>query len=149
MGSLNLPTSGHVYLDTQCMIYTVERHPVYYPTLRSLWAAAQAGTIRILSSEITVLECLVGPYKSGDTVMEANYEQTFVLPVINLIPISQAILREAARLRALITRLRTPDAIHAATGLRSATALFVTNDFGFRNVPGLTVEVLQDVLARP
>ena len=40
---------------------------------------------------------------------------------MRLLPITQSILREAARLRATI-KLKTPDAIHAAT----ASAAFVT-----------------------
>ncbi len=149
MGAISLPASGGVYLDAQCLIYTVEQHPVYLPLLRPVWAAAQAGIVRIVTSELSILETLVGPYKTGNAAMEANYEQTLASPVIDLIPITPAILREAARLRASIARLRTPDAIHAATALASPVALFVTNDLGFRNVPGLPVEVLQDVLARP
>lgn len=31
MGSLTLPTSGTVYIDTMTLIYTVERYPTYWP----------------------------------------------------------------------------------------------------------------------
>ncbi len=55
------------------------------------------------------------------------------------------ILREAARLRA-ITKLRTPDAIHAATALQIGCALFVTNDKGFKNVPSLPHVILDDLI---
>jgi predicted nucleic acid-binding protein len=81
-------------------------------------------------------------------VLIADFESFFQTPGVDLVPISPDILREAARLRASITRFRTPDAIHAATALATSAALFVTNDLGFRNVPGLPVEVLQDVLVR-
>jgi predicted nucleic acid-binding protein len=56
-------------------------------------------------------------------------------------------LREAARLRATISGLKTPDAIHAATALQHGCALFVSNDVGFRRVPGLSLAILDDVLA--
>jgi predicted nucleic acid-binding protein len=59
------------------------------------------------------------------------------------------VLREAARLRATIAGLRAPDAIHAATALLSGCALFVTNDAGFKRVPGLPLVVLDDVIAAP
>ena len=61
-------------------------------------------------------------------------------------PITQDVLREAARLRALIPGLKTPDAIHAATALVHGCALFVTSDVGFRRVPGLTLAILDDIL---
>jgi predicted nucleic acid-binding protein len=42
--------------------------------------------------------------------------------------------------------LRTPDALHAATGGSCGCTLFFTNDVGFRRVPGLPVVILDDVL---
>lgn len=149
MGSINLPATGQVYLDAQCLIYSIEPHPIYFPVVFPVWTAAQAGQLRIATSEMSILECLVLPYRTGNSALIAAYEQMFAGPEVDVIPISPDILREAARLRASITRLRTPDAIHAATALAASSALFVTNDLGFRNVPGLPVEVLQDVLARP
>jgi predicted nucleic acid-binding protein len=59
--------------------------------------------------------------------------------------ITQTILRDAAHLRAT-TNIKTPDAIHAATALNVGCTLFLTNDTGLRNVSGLTVVVLEDVL---
>jgi hypothetical protein len=43
VGSLIIPASGLVYADTQALIYTVEKHPVYFPLLLPLWQAVQAG----------------------------------------------------------------------------------------------------------
>ena len=51
----------------------------------------------------------------------------------------------AARLRAT-TKLRTLGAIQAATAILAGCTLFVTNDFGFRAVPGLPVVILDDLL---
>ena len=42
MGALSLPASGLVYLDTNPIIYSVEKHPVYWPLLQPLWQAAKA-----------------------------------------------------------------------------------------------------------
>jgi predicted nucleic acid-binding protein len=44
------------------------------------------------------------------------------------------------------TRLKTPDAIHAATALREGCTLFLTNDAQFRTIANLPVTVLQEVL---
>jgi predicted nucleic acid-binding protein len=64
---------------------------------------------------------------------------------MRLLPITQPILRQAAQLRAT-TKLRTPDALHAATALDAGCALFVTNDVGFRGVTGLPLVILDDLL---
>ena len=62
------------------------------------------------------------------------------------LPISLSVLEGAARLRAA-HNLKTPDAIHAATALAEGCSLFVTNDQGFRRVPGLRVAVLGEIAA--
>jgi predicted nucleic acid-binding protein len=66
-----------------------------------------------------------------------------------LLPITQDVLREAARLRALHTPLKSPDAIHAATALVHGCALFLTNDLGFRSITGLPLAILDEVIAAP
>ncbi|HXG68071.1 MAG TPA: PIN domain-containing protein [Blastocatellia bacterium] len=61
-------------------------------------------------------------------------------------PISRDVRRQAARLRADLN-FRTPDAIHAATGLEASCILFVANDYDLRRVPGLSVVVLGDLIS--
>lgn len=63
---------------------------------------------------------------------------------MRLLPITQAILREAARIRAT-TKLKTPDALHAATAQLEGCVLFVTNDACFRNLATLPVVILDDL----
>jgi predicted nucleic acid-binding protein len=139
-----VPSSGVVYLDANPVIYSVEKHPVYGPLLLPLWQAAKAATIEIVSSELTLMETLVGPLKSGDAALVNAYEQLFQQPQTRLLPITQVILRRAAQLRAL-RKIKSPDALHAATALDAGCALFVTNDAGFRAVAGLTLVILDDL----
>ena len=145
MGSLALPASGNVYVDAQVFIYTVERHALYSPLVDPLWQAVQAGTLEVVGSELTLMESLVGPIKKSDLTLAAAFERFFQQAGIRLLPIAQPILREAARLRAT-TKLRTPDAIQAATAISAGSVLFVTNDFGFRGFAGLPVVILDDLL---
>lgn len=145
MGTLTLPASGLVYLDANSIIYTVEKHPVYGPLLHPLWRAAQAKTIEVVTSELALMETLIGPLKSGDKTLEQAYEQALLGTELRLLPITQPILREAARLRAT-TKVKTPDALHAATAQQAGCVLFVTNDAGFRGVAGLPLVILDDLL---
>lgn len=147
MGAVTIPTSGPTYVDANVVIYTVEKHPRYSPVLRPLWRAADTGACRVFTSELILLETLAGPYKAWAVQLAADYEAFLSLPAIQLVPISQSILREAARLRATTSRLRTPDAIHAATARLNGAASVVTNDAAFRSVPGLNVVVLDDILS--
>jgi predicted nucleic acid-binding protein len=145
VGSLTLPSSGLVYFDANPVIYSVEKHPVYGPLLQPLWQAAQARTIEIVSSDLVLLETLVGPLIAGDTALANAYEQLFQQAQTRLLPITQTILRQAARLRAT-TKLKTPDALHAATAFDAGCVLFVTNDMAFRLVASLPLAILADLL---
>ena len=103
----------------------------------------------MISSELTLMETLIIPFRTQDQHQILLRETLWTRPNNTLLPITQDILREAARLRAQIGGLKTPDAIHAATAILHGCALFVTNDTGFKRVPGLPLTVLDDVLAVP
>ena len=89
------------------------------------------------------MEALVKPLRDGNTEIEMQYRELFEAGGVRLLDPSYQVFEDAARLRAS-TRLRTPDAIHAATALRARCALFVTNDTDFRRVRDLPLAVLDD-----
>ncbi|MEH1972696.1 MAG: PIN domain-containing protein [Nostoc sp.] len=146
MGQLILPTSGSIYIDTSVAIYTIEGNPDYYSLMQPLWSKFYAGEIKIISSELILMEVLVVPLRNGNNSLVADYEELLLSSQVQLIPISQSILRQYANLRAT-SNLKTPDAIHAATALSVNSNQFITNHKGFRNVPGLPVVILSEVLA--
>lgn len=142
MGQLTIPSGATVYADTSIFIYTIEEHPDYYDLLQPLWTQFQSSDLQLFSSELTLLETLVVPIRESDTDLIETYEQLLLFSQVQLLPITQAILREAANLRAT-TSLKTPDAIHAATALNQGCTLFLTNDSQFHTVSGLTPIVLR------
>jgi predicted nucleic acid-binding protein len=146
VGSLSVSLSGLIYVDTQTVIYSVETQAPYWPALEELWQVAQRGSVVAVTSELTLMETLVKPIRQQDRKLIQAYDDFLHTPDVRLVPISQATLREAARLRADITSLRTPDALHAATSMLHGCTQFLTNDDGFRRVPGLPVVMLRDVL---
>ncbi|MEH2149422.1 type II toxin-antitoxin system VapC family toxin [Nostoc sp.] len=146
MGQLILPTSGSIYIDTSVAIYTIEGNPDYYSLLQPLWSKFYAEELKIISSELILMEVLVVPLRNGNNSLVADYEELLLSSQVQLIPISQSILRQSANLRAT-SNLKTPDAIHAATALSVNSNQFITNDKGFRNVPGLPIVILSEVLA--
>jgi predicted nucleic acid-binding protein len=144
VGLLTLPATGLVYADAQIAIYSADARVVYAPVCRPLWQ--EAGHL-VVTSELTLMETLIGPLRRGDTALAIRREELWRQPNTRMLPITEAVLREAARLRSLHTALKTPDAIHAATALVHGCALFVTNDTGFRRVAGLQLAILDDVIA--
>jgi predicted nucleic acid-binding protein len=146
VGGLALPEQGTVYLDANSIIYSVERIEPYRTALQPLWEGARAGKITIATSDLTLLEVLVVPLRTGNKVLEAGFRALLQHSSdVVLIGITHAILEWAASLRASMP-IKTPDAIHAATALQVGCELFVTNDVGFRRVPGLPVVLLSEAL---
>lgn len=144
MGSLILPPSGSVYLDANPAIYAVEKIEPYASFLAPLWPAAQAG-LSLVTSELTWLETLVKPLRDGNIALETLFRAFLTAQEMELIPVTLSIWEDAARLRAL--GLKTPDAVHAATGLAIGCAAFLTNDGAFSRVPGLPVIILSSAIA--
>jgi predicted nucleic acid-binding protein len=133
-------------VDTNAVIYSVEKIDPYWTVLQPLWQAAQNGQFVVLSSELVLLETLVKPLKDADMVLEMSFRQLLLASKeVQLIPISLAILEKAAHLRAT-TGLKSPDAIHAATSLSSASEIFITNEKAFKRVSGLNAAVLHEVI---
>lgn len=145
MGQLILPESSLVYVDTQIIIYSVEKHEPYWSILRPMWQRSAKAEIQIISSELALLETLVAPLKNVDFVLINAYETLLLSTEMQLMPITRAILREAAQMRTQ-TKLKTPDAIHAATAITHSCSIFLTNDYGFRRVPNLPLTVLNDIV---
>jgi predicted nucleic acid-binding protein len=97
-----------------------------------------------VTSELTLLEVLTGPRKAGNLFLEATY-CVFLTPspVVQLEPISWAVLEKAIGLRAL-HGLKTPDSIHIATGLLAGCSHFVTRDQAWSKA-GITVVQPQEL----
>ncbi|MCX6376773.1 MAG: PIN domain-containing protein [Armatimonadetes bacterium] len=143
MGTLALPNSGIVYVDTQVLIYSIEKIAPYYDCLMPLWEASENGQLAVAASELAILEVLTGPMKTGDERLVRTYDQLLNSADLQLIPIDQGILREAAKLRAS-TSLKSPDAIHASTAMSIGCSAFITNDAVFRSVTSLPVLLLSE-----
>ncbi|HEY7153656.1 MAG TPA: PIN domain-containing protein [Gemmataceae bacterium] len=145
MGQIKLPPSGPIYVDTSSVIYRVERIEPYLTASVPLWDALDAGLVQVVTSELCLLEVLVKPLRDGNAALASLFRTVLLGTVgLNVLPIARSILESAAQLRAG-HNLKTPDAIHAATSLAHGASLFVTNDVGFRRVPGLPVAILSEI----
>lgn len=147
MGAVALPESGRIYIDAQVLIYSVEARAPYSAALRPLWMRAQHGALEVVTSELTLLEVLVRPLREGRADLVEIYRGALDGERLALRPVSEAVLLAAARLRAAVPALRTPDAIHAATALQEGCCAFVSNDHGFRQLSDLPLILLSEVVA--
>ncbi len=146
MERLTLPPGSTVYLDTNCLIYSVEHVAPYAAILYTLWQSAGAGECILHTSGLTLTETLVAPLRASNATLADTYRRLLKESSdLQLVDVSLEVLERAAQLRAVLG-LRTPDAIHAASALVTACTHLITNDPVFNRVQGLNVVVLSDLL---
>jgi predicted nucleic acid-binding protein len=131
-----LPPGSTVLVDTAPWIYLLQDHPDFAPRFAGLFEAAEAGTLRLALTPITLAEVLSGPHKAGQTALAARYEQA--LTQFEWVNLSPAIANLAAQLRARYG-LKLPDALQLAAALDIGAAALVTHDRDFSKVEGLPV----------
>src|SRR2546422_5859367 len=110
MGRVRAELGLRVYLDTNIIIYAVEGLAHYAAQVQPLLDAMDGGEVFVVSSELTLAEVLVGPLKAQNRAIQQTYRSFLTSTAIfEVIPISRAILEEAARWRATTKlKLLTP-----------------------------------------
>jgi predicted nucleic acid-binding protein len=137
------------YLDTNVIIYAIERKSPWSDLLRELFGAIDERAIHTFTSELTVAEVLTKPFELGAIDLIATYEELLAPDsLVQVIPIDRPILRSAADLCGRM-RIKLADAIHVATALRCACEFMLTNDeqFGQRMQAPLQWLSLSHVMA--
>lgn len=134
-----------VYLDANVFIYGVERVAPFGAWAEAFVRGVVAGDARAVTSEIALAECLVMPLRlEHDARVLAFTSLLRSAGGLVVHPVTRNVLVEAARLRSE-SRLKLPDAIHAATARLAGCDVLVTNDAGIAAVPGVEVVRLADV----
>ena len=145
MGLIPLLKGNRIYLDSNIWLYALEDSPEYSELLVSLFSAAKARSLMVFTSELTLAEVLVRSIRENDAAKQAIYTRAITeTNSTKAVSVSRSILVEAARVRG-ITKLKLPDAIHAATAIASSCTTFLTNDKQFRTVKGLNTLLLSEV----
>jgi predicted nucleic acid-binding protein len=133
-----------IYLDACLVIYLVEAHARWGDMVA---AAIEAAETRFGVSPFVKCECLVGPIKRGDPVLQRGYTELFDRFVSLAMP--EPVHLQAAELRARFG-LRTPDALHLACAqYHRCDALWTNDDRLTRASHGLAKNVLQRPATRP
>jgi predicted nucleic acid-binding protein len=130
-----------VYLDTNCVIFFVEQVPPWLSKIIARFARFRAANDQLVVGDLTRAECLVGPFTTGDTTVEASYRTFFADPDIQVLPMSAVICERAARIRAT-HRLELVDSLHLATAAEHGCGLFLTSDAKLARCTDISVEVL-------
>lgn len=135
-----------VFLDTSAFIYFVERHPRYFPFCETLFGGIEAGKTHAATSTLALLEVLMQPYqlKKDDLVLKF-YALLTSYPHLTWVPMTLNVADHAAKLRAE-HRLKTPDAIQAASAIACKATGFICNDKVFRKVEEFESIIIDDYI---
>lgn len=135
-----------IALDTSIFIYHLESNPKYLRYTDPIFSWLERPQSKAITSTITMTELLVLPYRDDDE-QRANdfYGLLSTYPNLDWIAPNLEIADLAARIRAL-HRLRTPDALQAATAAQGRATGFITNDSVFERVEGFQTLVLDKLL---
>jgi predicted nucleic acid-binding protein len=135
-----------IAIDTPVFIYQLENHPRYADLTDRVFSWLEKPASRAVTSTIAMTELLVQPCRDGDQrLADEFYGLLSTYPNLDWIAPSLQIADTAARIRAA-HRLRTPDALQAATAVQAAVSALITNEPVFGRVTGFETLVLDDVL---
>jgi predicted nucleic acid-binding protein len=130
-----------VYLDSNVVIYLIEQPPVWGPRAIARLATARANADQILASDITRLECRVGPLAKSDATMLALFDAFFAAPNVLVLPLTAAVCDRAASIRAKYG-FRLGDVLNLAAAVDSGCDVFLTNDNRLSAFVDIAVEIL-------
>ncbi len=134
-----------VYFDANIFIYLIEGFAALERQLLAIRDSIAAGEAEIVTSELTLSEVLVAPFRKGDAALAAVYREF-------LEDSGAFVLRPAARetwVRASLyraqSRLKTPDALHIATAVEAECSLFLTHDKPLQSLKGLRIAQIAEL----
>jgi uncharacterized protein len=126
------------YLDSAIIIYIVEDIQPYVTAIEVKLAAS--GLI-LVTSELARLECRVQPVRAAATVLLQEFDNYFVGPIAELLPLTHEVIDCATELRARYN-FKTPDALHLAAAIVSQCDVFLTNDQRLSRCQEIIVETV-------
>lgn len=135
-----------VAIDTSIFIYQLEANPRYVVLTDSVFSWLERSGHEAVTSTITMTELLAPSYREkNEHRVDAFYGLLSTYPNLRWIAPDLQVADLAARLRAQ-HRMRTPDALQAATAIDARATGMITNDPVFARVAEFETAVLDRFL---
>jgi predicted nucleic acid-binding protein len=137
MGIRQAIKGKRVYFDTNVFIYLVEGYVDFETSLNEIRESILHQEAEIFTSELTLCEVLVLPFRSNNTEFVNIYRQ-FIEDsgAFNLIPTTRETYIRASLFRAQM-RLKMADSIHVATAVECGCEVFASNDTDLKVPKGM------------
>jgi predicted nucleic acid-binding protein len=129
-----------IYLDACCFVYLVEGQPGWRSVVEARLSDLDPTT-RLVTSQLTRLECRTKPTRDGDRALLERYDALFGAGRVAVLDVSAAVIDRATHVRAR-HGFRSPDAIHLATAIDCGASSFWTGDAALARCTDIAVVVL-------
>ena len=118
-----------VYIDTNVFISAFESDPITRDHASAVLEIVAARKLNALTSIVTLAELLPEPLRLSQFELAAFYKE-FISSrgVVDVVPVTRAMLVASAEARAQHQSLRLPDAIHVATALNRNCDAILSDD---------------------
>lgn len=134
-----------VFLDSVVVIYFIEAHPKYGEITQKIFERIDNGIFQVITSPITLAECLIVPQRNNDYKMLKDFIQLITAGEgVTFVSIGAAVAKQAARIRAKYN-LSLPDALQLAVAIVSGCDLFLSNDKRLKQVEEICVLLLDEL----
>ena len=129
------------YLDANVIIRFVEGKPEAREPIRARLHDVQ----KIVTSQLSRLECRCFPIRRNDPALLSAYDTFFDASELALLDIDRSIIDIATQLRAT-HGFKSPDAIHLATAIACQASCFLTGDKQLTRCVELRVELFKALI---
>ncbi|MCE5238411.1 PIN domain-containing protein [bacterium] len=134
-----------VFLDTAPLIYYLEGNPIYGERMAQFMATREALGIALVTSPVTLAECLVHPMRLGLPDLAEGYLRLIVGGAATRFQsLGRAEGLQAAQLRAR-HGLKLADALQVAAAMSAGCDAIITNDLTLKRLDGIAVLLLDDL----
>ena len=131
-----------VYFDANIFIYLMEGLPAFQAQMAEIRACLLNDKTDFVTSELTLCEVLVLPFRQNDTQLVAQYRQLIEdSGAFDLLATNRETYIRASLYRAQF-RMKTPYALHMASAVEAGCEVFVTADRGVKGPRGIEVLAL-------
>lgn len=140
-----IASARSIYVDSNVIIYFVEGQEEHQRLADEFFEYVDGADISLVTSEITIGECLYGAYKRGRVDSVGKFESIFEdLDLFRFVPVDPGLIKDAAKIGAK-ERMKLIDALHVASASEVGCDVLVTNDKGVRSSGSLRVVHLSDI----
>lgn len=134
-------TCVSIFLDTNIVIYLIERIPDLGARATKLIEAQITEGQRLVVSDLVRMECRVRPLRLNDTVTLSAFDGFFTSEDVDVASITTAVCDRAAMIRAQYN-FRPMDCLHLATAIEHGCQQFLSHDTHLQRFSGIDVEAL-------